>query len=350
MRIIYLDNQDEAITGGQKYNHEFKKFLEEYSQIVIENMIGLACLYQGWKRYIAPILGLKRIRLFKDGDVIFWGDTPYKYLTLLLIATVLFKKTKNIVIIHHFLWLDQKGLFGRINKLWMNSYYRLMDVIVVPSPYTKDIAEKIFPNKQILYIPIPFESQCVPSDEYETGNLLFVGTIEPRKGLIFLLESMSIFHRHSKITLKLNVIGKVVDTKYKEYIDEYIDANGLNVHFWGRVTDEQLNMCYRKAEVFAFPSLLEGYGIVLIEAMQQGLPVVCFNNSAMPYTIKDGVNGYLASNKDSDDFAMKLLKICGNSENRSLIQRGIIDTISQIKTQVDFQEGIKFFWDTIKDN
>lgn len=345
--IIYLDHQKKSITGGHKYNDAFESYLEQYTGIRIDNEPCLSSLYTGFRKLFAPFIELKRLCKMKPGDVIFWGDTSYKYHILLFLINKLFCRTRNVCIIHHFLWLGNTGFKNWLHKLMMKVYYSGMDCIIVPSPYTKAVAENTFPNSQIQYIPLPFEKIFMPSDNYEVGNLLYVGTIEDRKGLKYLLKAMVDFQKCSDIKLKLHVVGKVVDENYKQSLDSYIKENDLNVHFLGRVSDEQLDECYRRAEVFAFPSKLEGYGIVLIEAFQRGLPIVCFNNSAMPYTIIDEENGYLAKNLDSHDFAMKLMKICNCNEERIRIQKGIKKTIDNIKTQSDFEKGIRDFWNSI---
>lgn len=65
------------------------------------------------------------------------------------------------------------------------------------------------------------------------------------------------------------------------------------VTFVGRISDEELKSYYSRAYCFVFPSLLEGYGMVLIEAMSYGLPVIAFDNSAIPFTVKNDRNGIL---------------------------------------------------------
>ena len=102
--------------------------------------------------------------------------------------------------------------------------------------------------------------------------------------------------------------------------------------------------CYQKAEIFTFPSLLEGYGIVLIEAFNNGLPIICFDNTAMPYTVKDGINGFVAKNKDARDMASKIQNLIGNVSLREKLQESIEDTVMHLKTQEDFEKGIKLFF------
>ena len=117
-----------------------------------------------------------------------------------------------------------------------------------------------------------------------------------------------------------------------------------NVYFHGRLSDEALAECYQKAEIFTFPSLLEGYGIVLVEAFNNGLPIICFNNTAIPYTVKDGLNGFVANNKDSKDMAEKIQQLIGNTVLRNHLQEGIKDTVMHLRTKEDFDKAINDFY------
>ena len=113
------------------------------------------------------------------------------------------------------------------------------------------------------------------------------------------------------------------------------------------MSDERLNLFYEQAEIFTFPSLLEGYGIVLVEAISRGVPIVAFNNSAMPYTIEDGVNGLLASDRSALSLANKIKELSGNDKLRLKLQEGMKVTISTLKTYQDFINGIDDFCKSI---
>ena len=225
----------------------------------------------------------------------------------------------------------------------MCKYASLMDSIIVPSPFTLDIARNLFPHKQIFYVPLPFEREFKKSQNFKIGNLLYVGTIEERKGLSYLINAISLLG--DKESVNLNIVGKVVEQSYYEKLQLQIASLGLsdNVHFLGRVSDETLAACYQKAEIFTFPSLLEGYGIVLIEAFNNGLPIICFDNTAMPYTVKDGVNGLLVKNKDAKDFAYKIQLLMGNSFLREKLQEGIENTVMHLNSKEDFEGGVRDF-------
>lgn len=345
LAIYYLDNPDEVVTGGHRYNAQFKQCLADYTGIPFCDQPQMYGHYKGWKYPFAPLFELNRLRMFKPGDMVFFSDTAYMYHLLLLMLTRLFKHTRNICIVHHFPWLGQTGFVAGVRRIWMKMYYRRMSEIIVPSPFTLDVAKSTFPSVKITYIPLPFEQRFAPSDNYENGRLLFVGTIEPRKGVHLLLEALT----HVNKDYRLHLVGKTVDIPYLHQLKHYISAHGLTdkVVFEGAMDTEQLRQSYEQAEVFVFPSQLEGYGMVLVEAMQHGLPIVAFDNTAMPYSIHDGMNGYLAQNRNTVEMAEKIEKILGNLPERQKIQNGIRQHLRQLHTYDDFVAAIHSFWNTL---
>ena len=67
----------------------------------------------------------------------------------------------------------------------------------------------------------------------------------------------------------------------------------------------------------------------------------------MPYIVKDGVNGLVAKNKNAIDFATKIQLLMGNHAIREKLQKGIEDTVMNLKTQDDFENGIKGFYNYV---
>ena len=106
-----------------------------------------------------------------------------------------------------------------------------------------------------------------PAREYGTDYLLFVGTLEPRKNLARLLEA----HARLATRVPLVVVGA------RGWLDDdLVDALGTRaqVHWEGAVDDARLAALYRGARLLAYPSLGEGFGLPVLEAMAIGLPVV----------------------------------------------------------------------------
>lgn len=347
MNIVILNHQVKSITGGHKYNDAFEAYLEKLSGIKVQSTPACAQKYKGLRRLFSPFVELKYLKIFSKDTLVMFGDTTFKHHFLLALLNKWITRTKSTMIVHHFPFVGKEGISWKLYKWLMCKYTSMMDSIIVPSPFTLDIAKSLFPNKKIFYVPLPFEHKFEKSPNYESGNLLYVGTIEERKGLSYLIEAISLLE--SKKLITLNVIGKVVEQSYYEKLQQQISAAGLtkNVNFLGRVSDETLAECYQKAEIFTFPSMLEGYGIVLIEAFNNGLPIICFDNTAMPYTVKDGVNGLVAKNKDTKDLAAKIQLLLGNVSLREKLQKGIKNTVMHLKTKDDFEKAIESFYQQI---
>lgn len=344
MRIVYFNHPDTPISGGHKYNELFLYHIQRCTNCELITFPQLKSIYPGLKQIFAPLLELKNLWTIRNNDIVFWGDTTFKYHLVLLMLCKLFKSNKNVVIIHHFPYLEQRGIKKYAHKCAQLLFYSLADHIIVPSPYTKDIAESYFKKEKIVYVPLLFDKTYEQSDTYQEGNLLYVGTVEERKGLHLLLQSLLIL-KGKGIETRLTIIGKIVNNKYKERLDTFIEKNSLsdNIQFRGRVTDEELNAAYKEAEVFAFPSLLEGYGIVIVEAMKHGIPIVAFNNSAIPYSIKTDYNGLLADNEDTLHFASQLERILGNSKFRAMLQKGMAESLQNLKDEKDFIAAVESF-------
>lgn len=111
--------------------------------------------------------------------------------------------------------------------------------------------------------------------------LLYVGTIEPRKNLAVLLDAMKILEgRGGGVPL---VVAGAKGWMYDDFFLK-VRKTGLEgkVLFPGYIPDEELPGLYSAAEAFLYPSLYEGFGFPVLEAMACGTPVVCSNTSSLP--------------------------------------------------------------------
>ncbi len=148
--------------------------------------------------------------------------------------------------------------------------------------------------------------------------LLFVGSLEPRKNLPLLIQALQC----CKIDIPL-VIAGWEGWGDKSWID-MIQGAGLEerVVFTGYVDDETLACLYSGATAFVYPSLYEGFGLPILEAMSCGCPVVCSNVSSMPEVA--GKAAYLINPSDAEELAFAIDHIAGDQDIRcQLIQKGM---------------------------
>ena len=138
-----------------------------------------------------------------------------------------------------------------------------------------------------------FEKEATEEDRSIVKNqfhlpkdyLLYVGTIEKRKNLLNLIMSI----HHHKISMPLVVIGSKTD--YYKSVQNYILKNNLNgIIFLNNIPNEELPVFYQEASCLIYPSVFEGFGIPVLEALFSGTPVItskgsCFNEAGGPNSI-----------------------------------------------------------------
>jgi len=150
-------------------------------------------------------------------------------------------------------------------------------------------------------------------EKYSGGKpyLLFVGTLEPRKNVSALIRA---FYNLRREDLRLILAGnRGWDT---EAIDHLIEELKLKekVIIPGYVPEADLIALYNMAEIFVYPSLYEGFGIPLIEAMACGAPVITSNTSSMPEVIGDA--GLLINPAEVDDLTAKMKRVLSDDSLR----------------------------------
>jgi glycosyltransferase involved in cell wall biosynthesis len=146
-------------------------------------------------------------------------------------------------------------------------------------------------------------------DKEEVATILFVGNIKISKGILVLLEAANVL-RHKGVAFKIKVIGGFKLDSEKAGVIQFIQDHQLNeyVEFLGELTGGGKWMFYRSADIFCFPSYFESEGmpLVILEAMQFGLPVVATNWRGIPSQVQDNVSGFLVPIKDYAMVAEKL--------------------------------------------
>jgi glycosyltransferase involved in cell wall biosynthesis len=145
--------------------------------------------------------------------------------------------------------------------------------------------------------------------------ILFVGTIEPRKNLARLISAFGALRRQTGLPHALVIAGG--PGWLNQGIYEQVGKEGLTEHvcFPGFVADEDLPGLYTLADLFAFPSLYEGFGIPPLEAMACGTPVVASNRSSIPEVV--GSAALLVDPEDVDGMADAMARVLGNASLRA---------------------------------
>lgn len=177
-------------------------------------------------------------------------------------------------------------------------------------------------NEQFCVLPSDADGyKCLTRFSFNKPFILAVGNLQPRKNIERLIRAYSKLRASGKIDLDLVLVGQV-RWGGKAIFDE-VETLGVknNIHITGYVTDEELVALYNKATLFAYPSLYEGFGLPLIEAMACGTPVISSNASCLPEVGGDAAH-YI--DPYSERGMMDALELVANNSivRKQLIQKG----------------------------
>lgn len=224
---------------------------------------------------------------------------------------------------------------SRLNYFLIKFFIKLTlqkcDICTVNSSSTKKKLMDIFIPKNIKVLPMgvdtekfhPSKHDDTLKTEYKIKGpfLLFVGRLSRDKGIEYLIKAMpQIIKKYSDT--KLLIIG---DGALREFLRELIRKMKIqkNVIIIGGRSNNELPKYYATADVFISPSLTEGQGVTLIEAIVSGTPVIGSNIGGIPEIIKNNETGLLVREKHPDQIAAAVIKLLDNQELREkLVKEG----------------------------
>lgn len=220
----------------------------------------------------------------------------------------------------------KKDLYQLIN--WTRySIRKATKVITVSKATKKDVVSHYHvPENKIEVVYNGFEKDVEhdeavpPQPKITKPYVLYVGTIQPRKNIIALIRAFSLFYKtHPEYYLVITgKKGWLFDQIFREARDLYLQNK---IIFTGYVTDEELVYLYRHAFCFVLPSLYEGFGIPILEAMSFGTPVVSSFSSSLPEV--GGEAALYFDPEDEKDLAHKLEVLHTDNKLRNeLIAKG----------------------------
>jgi phosphatidylinositol alpha-mannosyltransferase len=212
--------------------------------------------------------------------------------------------------------------FGRpIGKWILRRWFHNLDGKIAVSKPAMEYASSNFPG---FYNIIPngvdiehFSPDVAPIERFSDGklNILFVSRLEKRKGLNYLLAA----YKQVKEEIpdcRLIIVGP--GTRLRGKYERYVARNHLrDVFFIGFVPYDELPRYYQTADVFCAPAIgSESFGIILLEAMAMGKPVVASSIEGYANVVSHGVDGLLVPPADKDSLARALISLLGDRSLR----------------------------------
>ena len=218
------------------------------------------------------------MHLFKeDFDIVDCTAIPYFPAFVCKLYSII--KRKPLIITWHEVWIDYwqfylgfKGFIGRFIEKIVS---RLTKKHIVVSNRTKNRLLQINPKAQVSVVPnaLMFDIINGARPVHERFDLMYCGRLMPHKGVDYLLKSVRLL-KEKFPKIKCLIIGNGPEQKKLHHLAKKL-AIEENVFFKNFLPESTDVYSYMKAsKIFVFPSILEGFGIVVIEAMACGLPIV----------------------------------------------------------------------------
>jgi len=303
--VVFLrkENFDEY----QPHNKNFQKVLADY------------CWYTFSEQLFFPI-ALRKMKLdlmhfpHFNVPILYFGD---------FVLTI-----HDLILIH---FPTQRGT--KLNPIWFwikYAAYKLTILlaihrskkIIAVSQFTKDdiISRYSAARKKIIVTYEACDDLCrislVSSHEVLEkygiikAYLLYVGNAYPHKNLEKMVDSFALISLQYP-NLQLALVGK--EDFFYARLKKLVEKNNIkNVHFLGFVCDQDLDVLYRFADLYVFPSLYEGFGLPPLEAMAKGTAVVSSNHPCMREVL--GEAAYYADAKKSENFAKSVIDVLSDKD------------------------------------
>jgi glycosyltransferase involved in cell wall biosynthesis len=259
---------------------------------------------------------LLRRLLELDVDVLLQDELNHPSLCLL---NERFRRSSDVPIVpivHHLTWLaERRPSRAARHRVLEERYLRTADGFIFNSWATRASVRELVPGAEgAVAHPGKDHVVPVPSRGGEEGKLtvLYLGNILPHKGLDVLVRAIAALPRGSA---RLEVVGAPLDAEYLLSVGNLVASEGLGreVRFHGRLSDRERDAVMASSDVLVLPSYHEGYGLVLVEALAAGLPVIAPASGGAREIISDGREGYLVRGGDAEAIAAGLRSLSDRS-------------------------------------
>jgi glycosyltransferase involved in cell wall biosynthesis len=185
---------------------------------------------------------------------------------------------------------------GRIpEEYWqhMSAEWKLASMVLVNSEFSRQaLIKQGVPAEKMFVVPVAYEAEKahLPARRNVDGPLtvLWIGTVNLRKGIQYLIEAAKLLTDNPRI--RIVVAGPLAISQ------SAVASAPSNMQFVGRITRDQTDEWYRKADVFVLPTISDGFAVTQVEAMAQALPVIATPNCGTVVT--HGVDGLIVPIRD----------------------------------------------------
>ncbi len=315
----YKNNEDSFNANDYRlklFNHQIKDSVWDKIPIIGSKIKNIRYFFSQKKALLKELIN------DKDAIVHIQTSRKWTFFRDLLLAKAIKKQTGNpILFTIHFAELN-KILYGNslVRKAEIKMLNRYVDKVIFLGNATRDefisagVDEGIC---KVLYTFHHYELDEKPQKIYEPFKLIFMGSLDERKGIIDLMNAML---KLSDYNVQLNICGGEISENIKDKFLSLQSQLGEHVKFNGYVSGENKLRLLREANLFILPSYGEGMPIVLMEAMATGCGIISTDVGCIPELISSE-NGILVSPGNVDKLLEAILFLYKNRD--ALVQMEI---------------------------
>lgn len=264
------------------------------------------------------------------------------------------EKTKYVLTIHDLVWKYAPQTMRKASY-WLEKYQmpysiRQADLILADSTATKESILQTFKVGDGKVKTLKLGATRLQLNDLSLGEInhpyiLFVGTLEPRKNLKRLLEAYALLSLNLKRQFPLVIAGgKGWGNVHLHAEIKKLDLED-NIKLLDYVDEQKLHALYKNAHCLAMPSLYEGFGLPLVEAMQYGVPILTSNNSSMPEVA--GEAGVLVNAKSVESIAEGINKLLTDKVLHSKLSQRALKQAEQFNWDDATQKIIEYLYDLL---
>ncbi len=326
MRLLFLASDFDVTNGWGRYSAGFLK--EARARHGAEDVVApdpalLRAQPDGWHvRFLYPLAAARaawKLRKNARGVDLIHAATeptlPHAFFLSLFTGV-------PYVVSAHGTYGDLRTYGAGLRWFYRLAFRRAARIIAV-SGYTAEVVRREIPSAKLSIVPGGYASRAQTNGDrssHAERRILAVGAIKPRKGFHTLVEALGILKTRG-FRFRADCLGPKGASAYVARLEARVMELGLDSHvrFAGRVSEEELEAAYADADLFVLPSehegtAFEGLGLVYLEAMAHGLPVIGCLDSGATDVIRDGVNGFLVPPGDAERLADAIARVLNDAE------------------------------------
>jgi glycosyltransferase involved in cell wall biosynthesis len=267
-------------------------------------------------------------------------------------------KVPQCLVVHDLGFLHQTDAYKKSHVRFLKrktpKFLRKAKSIVTVSQFSKDDIVKHYKTKpekidvvyngvKEIFRPVSLDVKNVIKEKFTEGNeyFIYVGAIQPRKNLVNLLKAFSIFKKRLQSNMKLLIAGRLAwkNEEFLQLIKTYKYRS--DVVLTGYLPEKELANVLGSAYALVYPSLFEGFGVPVVEAMKCEVPVLTSEKTSMEEAAGDAALYFNPNNHQ--DIADKMMLIY-KDEN---LRKQLIEKSKTNAAKYDWEKSAELFWESI---